>query len=81
MPEASGIPTRTARRAFVVVLWPPGLGDSTVVLGQELIVEPAGQDAQNLDRVVRVVLTRRLCRHASILPQRTDRMAERRPAC
>jgi hypothetical protein len=55
---------------LAVVLWAAGVRYRGVVLGEKLLVEPAGLDAQDLDRVVRVVLMRRLCRHASILPSK-----------
>jgi hypothetical protein len=64
---------------LAVVLWPPGTCHGSVVLGQELLVEWAGQDAQDLDRIVWVVVVRRLCRHATIFPQRADIVSERHP--
>jgi len=57
---------------FVVTLWLSGSSHDRVVLAQELLMELGGQDTQNLDRVVRVVLMRCLCGHSPILPQRTD---------
>jgi len=61
---------------LAVVLRAAGVRYRGVVLGEELLVEPAGQDSQDLDRVVRVVFMHRLCSHASILPQRADSVAE-----
>jgi hypothetical protein len=61
---------------LVLVLWPPGAGHGSVVLSQELLMERGGQDAQDLDRVVRVILSRRLCRHLCILSQRADIVTE-----
>src|SRR5215510_512912 len=66
---------------LVVVLWPPGICYSSLILSEELLVVAAGQDTQDLDRVVRVVLMGRLCRHGSILPQHADIGTGRRPAC
>src|SRR5262249_20628997 len=66
---------------LAVVLRAPGASDGSVVFSQELLVELAGQDAQDLDRVVRVVFMRRLCRHGSILPQLTDIASGRRYVC
>jgi hypothetical protein len=61
---------------LAVVLRPPGTRYCSVVLSEELLVVPARQDSQDLDRVVRVVFMHRLCSHASILPQRADSVAE-----
>src|SRR5215472_11678210 len=66
---------------LVVVLWAAGVCYCGVVLGEELLVELARQDMQDLDWVVRVVFMRPLCRHGSILPQLADIASGRRSAC
>ncbi|HEY1347496.1 MAG TPA: hypothetical protein VGF54_21110 [Streptosporangiaceae bacterium] len=43
---------------LVIVLWPPGTCHGGVILGQELLMELAGQDPLDLDWVVRVALRR-----------------------
>lgn len=43
-------------------------------------MELGGQDAQDLDRVIRIMFQCRLCRHLSILHQRADIVAEVGPS-
>lgn len=65
---------------LAVVLWPPGTRHGSVILSQELIMELCGQDAHDLDRVIRVIFTCRLCRHLSIVHQWADITTETGPS-
>jgi hypothetical protein len=51
-----------------VVLRPSGASRGGVVLGQELLMELGRQDAQDLNRIIRVFVVHRLGRHAPIIP-------------
>ncbi|MGO9783594.1 MAG: hypothetical protein ACLPKE_01400 [Streptosporangiaceae bacterium] len=50
-----------------VLLRPPGARDGSVILGQELLMEPGRQDAEDFHRVVRVMVIRWLRRRVTII--------------
>ena len=52
---------------LTVLLWPPGARDGSVILGQELLMEPGGQDTEDFHRVVLVIVIRRLRCHVTII--------------
>lgn len=51
-----------------VLLGPPGIGYGQVIIRQELLVVPRGQNLQDLHRIVWVVVMYRLRCHGSIIP-------------